>query len=524
MLSIDLPENQSFIIKVIGIGGGGCNAVTHMFNQGIKDVNFIICNTDAQSLNLSTVPVKIQLGDTGLGSGSKPDMARSCALEKQDEIREMLKDNTKMLFVTAGMGGGTGTGAAPVIAQIARELDILTVGIVTIPFSFEGRKRKIQAETGIDELKKSVDSLIIIRNDKISELYGNLSVNEAFKKADDILLIAARGIAELVTKPGNINVDFNDIRTIMKDSGTALMGSASAAGENRAIDAVEKALDSPLLNDNSIKGSENILLFIASCDHDIKVDEITDITGYIEQQTGKEAEEIIFGYGKDDSLGDAISVTVIATGFNTGKYNHNTVKTLNEPDFSNIKKTEDKQQIVVDLEPNINEIMLISRTVEETKAPVPDSTPGRIVYNLGDEVPQNLNEPEPVQNNLEGEITEITLKKIINEREIKTPLPESSIENPVELHTFTENQPGNGNDMDRRTDERIRKLREMSIKIRSSRDIHELEITPAFKRQDIELSEPNPASEREGSNFTLSEGKDNNIELKNNTFIHTKVD
>jgi cell division protein FtsZ len=332
MLKFDLPKNQSSIIKVLGVGGGGSNAVSHMFEQGIQGVDFIICNTDAQSLEISPIPTKIQLGSKGLGAGSIPEVGRDAAVENIEDLKRILEKNTKMLFITAGMGGGTGTGAAPIIAQAAKELDILTVGIVTIPFAFEGRKRKMQAEAGIKELRNYVDSLLIICNDKLREVYGDLKLSDAFERADNILTVAAKGIAEIITVTGYINVDFEDVKTVMKDSGTAIMGSATAEGENRSLKAVEEALSSPLLNDNQIKGSGNILLYIASGDEEITMDEVTEITDYIQQEAGQNA-EIIWGNGKDASLGNKISITLVATGFNTDR----TIK-FSEPEARKIHK------------------------------------------------------------------------------------------------------------------------------------------------------------------------------------------
>ncbi len=314
MLKFDLPKNQSSIIKVIGVGGGGSNAVSHMFKQGIEGVDFFICNTDAQAMEANPVPVKVQLGSKGLGAGSIPAIGKESAIENIEDIKQILEKNTKMLFITAGMGGGTGTGAAPVIAQTAKELGILTVGIVTIPFAFEGRKRKLQAESGMEELRKNVDSLLIICNDKLREVHGDLKLSEAFQKADNILAVAAKGIAEIITVTGYINVDFEDVRTVMKDSGTAIMGSATAEGENRALNAAEEALSSPLLNDNQIQGADNILLYIASGEEEITMDEVTEITDYIQREAGKNA-EIIWGNGKDESLGNKIAITLVATGF-----------------------------------------------------------------------------------------------------------------------------------------------------------------------------------------------------------------
>ncbi len=319
MMQFNLPKDQSSIIKVIGVGGGGSNAVNHMYRQGITGVDFLICNTDQQALDISPVPNKIQLGTSltdGRGAGSLPNVGQNAAMENIEEIRELLSKNTRMVFITAGMGGGTGTGAAPVIAQIAKEMGILTVGIVTYPFLFEGRKRAKQAEEGIAELRRNVDTLLVVCNDKLREIYGNLSLSEAFGKADDILTTAAKGIAEIITVTGYINVDFEDVRTVMRDSGAAIMGSAKASGENRAMIAVQNALASPLLNDNNIKGANYILLNITSGSKDVTMDEIAEITDYIQDEAGSTA-EIIWGTGIDESLGENVSVTLIATGFKT---------------------------------------------------------------------------------------------------------------------------------------------------------------------------------------------------------------
>ena len=316
-MKFNLPKDQASIIKVIGVGGGGSNAVNHMYNQGITGVDFIICNTDAQALELSPIPNKIQLGTTlteGLGAGANPEVGKNAAIEDIDNIKKILENNTKMVFITAGMGGGTGTGAAPVIAKVAREMGILTVGIVTIPFSFEGRRRKQQAEEGLEQLRQNVDTLLIINNDKLRMMHGNLKMGEAFSKADDILTVAAKGIAEIITVAGYINVDFEDVKTVMKDGGTAIMGSATAEGENRAIEAVTRAISSPLLNDNEIEGANYILLNITSGEDEITMDEIDDITDYIQNEAGYTA-ELIWGNGLDESLGNKVSVTVIATGF-----------------------------------------------------------------------------------------------------------------------------------------------------------------------------------------------------------------
>lgn len=316
-MKFNMPKDQSSIIKVIGVGGGGSNAVNHMYDLGIKGVDFVVCNTDAQALDISPVPVKIQLGSSlteGRGAGSIPDVGKNAAIENIDDIKEILANNTKMVFVTAGMGGGTGTGAAPVIAKVAKEMGILTVGIVTVPFSFEGRKRKGQAELGIEAIREAVDTLLIINNDRLREMFGNLTLQNAFAQADQVLSTAAKGIAEVISVTGMINVDFNDVNTVMRDSGVAIMGSAVAEGDNRALRAVEEALASPLLNDNDIMGARYVLLNITYGSREVLMDEITDITDYIQDEAGMEA-DVIWGHGQDEELGDKLSVTLIATGF-----------------------------------------------------------------------------------------------------------------------------------------------------------------------------------------------------------------
>ncbi|MBS1535740.1 MAG: cell division protein FtsZ [Bacteroidetes bacterium] len=317
-ISFDLPKNQSNVIKVIGVGGGGSNAINHMFKQGIKGVDFIVCNTDSQALQNSPVPNKIQLGvnlTEGLGAGANPEVGQQSAIESIADIEKMLDTNTKMVFITAGMGGGTGTGAAPVIAQLAKERDILTVGIVTVPFQFEGKVRSDQALAGVERLRKQVDSLIVINNNKLREVYGNLGFKAGFSKADEVLATASRGIAEVITHHYTQNIDLKDAKTVLSNSGTAIMGSATALGDNRAKDAIVAALDSPLLNDNKITGAKNVLLLIVSGTTEITIDEIGEINDYIQTEAGYNA-NIIMGVGEDDTLGDAIAVTIIATGFN----------------------------------------------------------------------------------------------------------------------------------------------------------------------------------------------------------------
>ena len=322
-ITFDLPKNQSNVIKVIGVGGGGSNAINHMFKQGIKGVDFVICNTDSQALNNSGVPNKIQLGvnlTEGLGAGANPEIGEQSAVESLEDIRAMLTTNTKMVFITAGMGGGTGTGAAPIIAKMAKEMDILTVGIVTMPFEFEGKIRNAQAHQGIEKIRKTVDSLVIINNNKLRDVYGNLGFKAGFSKADEVLSTAARGIAEVITHHYLQNIDLRDAKTVLSNSGTAIMGSSTSSGQNRAQQAITSALDSPLLNDNKITGAKNVLLLIVSGAQEITIDEIGEINDYIQAEAGYGA-NIIMGVGEDDGLGEAISVTIIATGFDVDQQN-----------------------------------------------------------------------------------------------------------------------------------------------------------------------------------------------------------
>ena len=348
-ITFDLPKNQSNVIKVIGVGGGGSNAINHMFKQGIKGVDFVICNTDSQALNNSGVPNKIQLGvnlTEGLGAGANPEIGEQSAVESLEDIRTMLTSNTKMVFITAGMGGGTGTGAAPIIAKMAKEMDILTVGIVTMPFEFEGKIRNSQAHQGIEKFRKTVDSLVIINNNKLREVYGNLGFKAGFSKADEVLSTAARGIAEVITHHYLQNIDLRDAKTVLSNSGTAIMGSSTSSGQNRAQEAITTALDSPLLNDNKITGAKNVLLLIVSGSQEITIDEIGEINDHIQAEAGYGA-NIIMGVGEDDSLGEAISVTIIATGFDVDQQNEITNTEVKKV----VHALEDEQTMQHDLMP-----------------------------------------------------------------------------------------------------------------------------------------------------------------------------
>lgn len=345
------PEKKSHIIKVIGVGGGGGNAVNHMFRQGIEGVDFVICNTDKQALEASSIPNKYQIGEAlteGLGAGADPEKGKKAALENIDDIQSVLSDGTKMVFITAGMGGGTGTGAAPIIAKAAREMNILTVGIVTTPFRFEGNKRMGRAEAGIEKMKESVDSLLVINNEKLRDMYGNLSISQAFEHADNILTTAAKSIAEIITFEGYVNVDFQDVNTVMANSGVALMGTASAEGEERAIEAAKAALLSPLLAENDIKGAKNILLNITSGRKEILMDEIAEITDYVRDEAGDDA-DLIFGCAHDETLGDYISVTIIATAFDRSKLEE-VIEETPALDFEVEAKTDSAQSILDELE------------------------------------------------------------------------------------------------------------------------------------------------------------------------------
>ncbi len=392
-IAFDLPKNQSNVIKVIGVGGGGSNAINHMFKQGIKGVDFVICNTDAQALENSPIPTRIQLGvnlTEGLGAGANPEVGEQAAIESFEDIKELLTTNTKMVFITAGMGGGTGTGAAPIIAKQAREMEILTVGIVTIPFQFEGKTRNEQAQIGVEKLRDNVDSLIVINNNKLREIYGNLGFKAGFSKADEVLATASRGIAEVITHHYTQNIDLRDAKTVLSNSGTAIMGSASASGANRSKLAIEKALDSPLLNDNKITGAQNVLLLIVSGKDEITIDEIGEINDHIQNEAGNSA-NIIMGVGEDENLDDAISVTVIATGFDSEQQD----EIVNAETKKIIHTLEDEQKA---------EINLTKSDKTESATPLGlDDEPyqdndQKIVHRL-DDVEEDELEDEPMKNN-----------------------------------------------------------------------------------------------------------------------------
>jgi cell division protein FtsZ len=543
MMQFDLSENEeSSIIKVIGVGGGGSNAVNHMFKQGIKGVDFIVCNTDKQALSKSPVSHKIQLGNSltrGLGAGAKPEVGRDSALESIDEIKNILKDNTEMVFITAGLGGGTGTGAAPVIASIAKELGILTVGIVTIPFSFEGKKRREQAEKGLEEMKKYVDTLIVIGNDKLREIYGSLKMTEAFAHADNVLTSAAKSIAEIISLHMHVNVDFNDVKTVMQDSGVAIMGSAIASGEKRAIRAVEQALVSPLLNDNDISGARHVLLNIMSGSDDIEMDEFGEITDFIQEAAGGTA-ELITGYGTDPSLGDNVSVTIIATGFNAKMSTG-----YEAPVFAERKLVRFDEAVVTKIEP-------VQTTIIDE---IEKNEPFVFVKDEPSEIPVlNNNDVDLTASNnviIEDVATEMSVFKIeveepVAEEKNILPLFETPIERPIENVEVAKSQ-FIINDVTDRSNEivnqisseditreeqirlaqdRIKKLKELTLKMKTPEGLSHLEKESAWQRKQVSLdTNSTPSTDSQVSRFTLGESDNKNIEIRsNNSFLHDNVD
>lgn len=481
LMHFELPVNQSSIIKVLGVGGGGSNAVNHMFKQGIKDVDFIVCNTDAQALANSPVPVKIQLGASlteGRGAGNKPVVGRQAAIESIDNLAEILSVNTKMLFITAGMGGGTGTGAAPVIAKTAKELGILTVAIVTIPFKNEGPRRVNQALEGIAELEKQVDSLLVINNEKIRQIYGDLRLSEAFARADDVLAVAAKGIAEIITVHGFINVDFADVQTVMTNSGVAILGTGKASGEGRAIEAIKQALNSPLLNDTDIKGAKNILLNVISGDDEVTMDEIGQIIDYVKDCSGINA-DLIWGNGTDPSLGQDVSVTVIATGFNAN---------------------------------NIPELYIRKREIDRIPLEFTDKEPLKpedSIFVLKDAPSKKPEVNSPSQRTIEFDLQ--TLDDDLF-RDI------SRVRRPVDTR-----RAGDRVNTIKRTQEELKELKQGNRQ--SDHEIEELENTPAFKRKHIQINPEKYSDETKISRYSLADDDNAQVKLsKENPFLHGAVD
>ena len=498
----DIPAQNKSIIKVIGVGGGGSNAVKHMHKQGIKDVEFIICNTDRQALESSTVPHKLQIGaelTEGLGAGAKPERGRQAAIESKEEIRNLLNQGTKMLFITAGMGGGTGTGAAPVIAQVAQELGILTVGIVTAPFVFEGKRKREQAEQGIRELSEHCDTVLVILNDKLRQLYGNLAMGAAFAKADTVLTTAAKSIAEIITVTSDVNVDFEDVKTVMKESGAAVMGSSITEGENRARRAAEEALNSPLLNNTDIQGAQKILLSIMSGqDHELEMDELTEITTYIQEKAGQDA-EMIFGHGVDDTLGQSIRVTVIATGF--------------AREAHNISSTSADSRSVPAADPQIN---IFDRERQEA-APVPASaaTPPVVPTFGGSGFTASTDTPRKTFD-LNGPGAPVAAVAPQASLPV-TPSPEPVLVTAASAPAPPAQRPRPA--LDAQAEERRRRLMELSSGLPPDA-VTQLE-TPAYLRRHVKLETVVPSSAQNISRFNLS---DDNELLGDNRFLHDNVD
>lgn len=567
-IQFEMLKEQSSIIKVIGVGGGGGNAVNHMYKQGISGVDFIVCNTDAQALELSPIPNKVQLGASlteGMGAGADPDVGENSAIESIEDIKRMLGTNTKMLFITAGMGGGTGTGASPVLAKAAKELGILTVAIITTPFTFEGKRRRSQAEEGLEELRKYVDSYLVISNDRLREIFGNLTMTAAFAKADDILTTAAKGIAEIITIPGYVNVDFKDVRTVMNDSGVAIMGNAIATGENRAIEAVTGALASPLLKDNEIEGARYILLNITSGKKEVTMDEVAIVTDYIQEKAGLSA-DLIWGNCIDENFEDELSVTIIATGFQTAeervkeKEKEKIALPLTpEPVANQFVKPVVQNQFVAKQEPAAtpqtyikpvqNTVNVAPSTMTSTSVPQVDlfTSPKPIHSSIvKNEEPQiirhTLSFEEPQQEEeVKSEVGGFELKTSPSMFEFKLPSVFDGYDNkvekqveeeaPVARSTFNDVSSSavdtkeiDFEDQLMKTKERILRLKELSMKLKSSNGLQELENEPAYKRRQKSLDDVPHSSQSQVSRFTLS-FDDGETEIRpNNSFLHDNVD
>jgi cell division protein FtsZ len=566
-MEFDLPKENNSIIKVIGVGGGGSNAVNHMYNMGIIGVDFIVCNTDRQALDVSPVPLKIQLGPSlteGRGAGALPEVGMNAANENIEEIRELLSKGTKMVFVTAGLGGGTGTGAAPVIAQVAKDLGILTVGIVTVPFNFEGKKRRQQAEDGLEKMRQNVDTLLVINNERLYQISKNCTISQAFGMADDILTVAAKGIAELISVTGYINVDFNDVNTVMRNSGHAIMGSANASGEDRALNAIKSALNSPLLNDNNINGARYVLLNITYGSSELTMDEINIITDYIQNEAGTNA-EVIWGHGLDNSLGDNLNITLIATGFSVAS---TPVHGLEKPlEAKMIDLEEDsKVEISSPLSNPVssfssNNVSSLSSFSEPVSAPVQNYTPVESVISVTPEVEINestvihelidVNEEiAPVVNETESEVNFEKNETYESKKEVEfdwevTPVSqdesspfvaETSVESsqaPViqyELEDETDfvapapRSAMSPEEHQMKSQERVNRIKEYTTKLKMADGITAFETEPAYVRRNIQLSDESASTEKQVSKFGLSDDSDGNTHLRGNSFLHDNVD
>ena len=534
-----LPKNQSSVIKVLGVGGGGSNAVNYMHSNGIKGVDFVVCNTDSQALEASQVPVKIQLGaelTEGLGAGSNPDIGKKAAEESIDRINELLDSNTKMLFITAGMGGGTGTGAAPVIAEVAKQKGILTVGVVTNPFSTEGGNRKKYAKDGLIELRKCVDTLLIINNDKLIEVYGDLTLSKAFAKANEVLNTATKGIAEVISQHLLVNIDLNDARRVLQNRGTAVMGQSEASGENRAIEAVEGALDSPLLNDNDIFGAEQVLLKIVTGpgDDEIKMSELNKIKSKIQQAAGNDV-NIIEGVGIDNNLESSISVTVIATGFEQ-KIDKDPVK-INLSDSNNIedyitteKVIEDDDKKVESLQTKIfnfdKEVLVqeISSSDENNINSKPIDDENKIIFELDSEItPENISNAELTKEEFNIDNPAVIIDEIKNDDNLsdnnyeENEITDSS-KTQIDKSISTNSKKG----LESR--EREERLREISKKLRTPSGLTFLEEQPAYKRNNVTLESVPKSDKEDTASFTLEQNGGDIILKKNNSFLHDNVD
>jgi len=541
LFQFDLPKDQSSIIKVFGVGGGGSNAVNHMYDQGIVGVNFVVLNTDAQALEMSNIPNKIQLGPAltqGLGAGARPEVGEKSAEESVEAIKELLSKNTKMVFITAGMGGGTGTGAAPVVARIAREMGVMTVGIVTTPFWFEGKSRYNHATEGIEKLRENVDTLLIINNDKIREMYGNLKRSEAFGHANNILTTAAKAISEIITVPGEINVDFADVQTVMKNGGSAIMGCATAEGDDRAIRAAQGALNSPLLNDNEIRGAKKVLVNITTGTMQVTMDEIGEIMEYVQEAAG--STDIILGACDDATLGDKLSVTIIATGFEVGK----------KP-AGYVQQREVKVYELND-KPVVNETVVAAPVIEEKETPViplyadvvkVEEQPITLeleeeTYNLFDLA--NNEETVSANTTFEFEVTreeqmlpEVEVAESVVEEKVETiiqPIAEVKQDDYV-VYTkksyesdYTTSVPQN--DLNQQLEDRKKILAGLSYRFGSKQNVNELENEPAYKRKGLELNgEQNFSTANDVSRYSITDDGTGRPEVKkNNGFLHDNVD
>ena len=546
-MEFDLPKETSSIIKVIGVGGGGSNAVNHMYGQGIIGVDFIVCNTDRQALDISPVPYKIQLGPSlteGRGAGAMPEIGMNAAIENIEEIRELLSKNTKMVFVTAGLGGGTGTGAAPVIAQVAKDMGILTVGIVTVPFNFEGRRRRQQAEEGMSKMRENVDTLLVINNERLREITGNLTIGNAFSQADNVLTTAAKGIAEVIAVTGAINVDFNDVRTVMKDSGVAIMGSAAAEGENRAVTAVSEALNSPLLNDNDIRGARHVLLNITYGDKEVLMDEITEITDYIQDEAGSTA-DVIWGHGYDATLGDKLSVTIIATGFQS-----NPITGFEKPEEKKVTPLEEepRKEIVTPLNaPTQTKRVTLDLKEEQTPFLKTEEPVNHVVeapQPIVDRPASTLNlyeqEEKPLQstkveatNQINWDIQpSVTPTPRVEERPITRTEPttsrqvfnlEDDLASKVNQNNVNERETLSPEEHQRRAQERMNKIVEYTSKLKKAEGIIEFENEPAYMRRNIQLDNSKPSTEDNLGRYGVAQNGTGSS-LRNNNFLHDNVD